>query len=484
MTPVVSHPTQNPIHQEEPKSESSSRFSWPFNAQQTGALVLIALIVFAPPVGALGAVLASSRALPQSGLPSNATCPPLPMSPAAITAYLKFGDADHYPSDAAGQAQKLRPKDHKKNSWESDYTAQKRVNDKKFNLLTQAADDYTRAAENDHPAAQAIAYHQAKAALEEANRLPIGKTLTDQIEHFRVQEADACYGAASLAETPQEKLDWVARGLKELKINPFKFNPHENRKNLPMCDVAVSLYDTAAKAFKELPSPTYDHPLAIVSITPLEELPEDSRALLSASCLTQAAAYSRFSGNPENTQALFNEAIETLKSIDTSSSSLESRAALQDEIVSTCISARNAAGVYEVQPALSARIYSEAMIAHDLYQQAYESGGNMEEVYNLIQSVLSLEIAADYANDLRESFKLYRKAQDLVKLAHEQNPTECRNHRAFGSQVMRSVFDPPLPLDATLPGRLKQSIERVEQELRKANIGIPNRISSWFGNNV
>jgi len=79
-----------------------------------------------------------------------------------------------------------------------------------------------------------------------------------------------------------------------------------------MCDVAVSLYDTAAKAFKALPSPTYEHPLTIVRITPLEELPEDSRALLSASCLTQAAAYSRFSGNPEDTQALFNEAIETV----------------------------------------------------------------------------------------------------------------------------------------------------------------------------
>jgi hypothetical protein len=475
MIPAVSHPTQNPTHTEEPKSVSSNRFSWPFDTKQTLALVFIAAIVVMPALGAAGAVFASSRAAPQSGLPSNATCPPLPMSPSAITAYLKFGDADHYPSDAAQQAQKLRPKNYKKNSWETDYTAQRRVDGKKFDLLTQAASDYTKAAENDHPAAQAIAYHQAKAALEEANRLTTRNNLNDQIEHLRTQEAYACYEAAGLAEAPKEKLDWVARGLKELKINPFKFNPHENRKNLPMCDVAVSLYDTAAKAFKELPSPIYDHPLAIVSITPLEELPEVSRALLSASCLTQAAAYSRFSGNPEDTQALFNEAIETLKSIDTSSLSLESRGALQDEIVSTCISARNAAGVYEVQPALSARIYSEAKKAHALHLQAFENAGPMK-VYYIIQGALSLEIAADYANDLRLSFKLYQIAVDIVQRAWDHNPTVCRAHPAFESQML-------LPWDATLLGRLKRSMQRVEQELEKANGGIWNTVRGWFSYN-
>jgi len=315
MTPALSHPTQNPIHQEEPKSESSSRFSYPFDAKQTLALVFIAAMVVMPALGAAGAVFASSRAAPQSGLPSNATCPPLPMSPAVIAAYLKFGDAKHYTSDAAQQAQKLRPKNYKKNSWETDYTAQRRVDGKKFDLLIQAAGDYTRAAENDHPAAQAIAYHQATAALEEANRLPTGKTLIDQIEHLRTQEAYACYEAAGLAETPKEKLGWAARGLKELKINPDKFNPHENRKNLPMCDVAVSLYATAATAFKELPSLPYEHHLAIVKTNPLEGSPTDSgapRALMAVNCLTHAAAYSRFSGNPEDTQALFNEAIEIL----------------------------------------------------------------------------------------------------------------------------------------------------------------------------
>jgi hypothetical protein len=40
-----------------------------------------------------------------------------------------------------------------------------------------------------------------------------------------------------------------------------------------------------------------------------------------------------------------------------------------------------------------------------------------------------------------------------------------------------------LPWDATLLGRLKRSMQRVEQELEKANGGIWNTVRGWFSYN-
>lgn len=98
------------------------------------------------------------------------------------------------------------------------------------------------------------------------------------------------------------------------------------------------------------------------------------------------------------------------------------------------------------------------------------------KVYYIIQGALSLEIAADYANDLRLSFKLYQIAVDIVQRAWDHNPTVCRAHPAFESQML-------LPWDATLLGRLKRSMQRVEQELEKANGGIWNTVRGWFSYN-
>jgi hypothetical protein len=469
MTQAVSHATQNITDSKKPKYCCQSRFSYPFDAKQTLALVFITAMMLMPTLGAAGTAFKATKAAPESGFPSNATCPPLPISQAAIAAYLKFGKAEHYSSNAEKKAAELQDQGYIKSLVDTDY--KREIDDKRLTLLIQATRDFRRAGENaDHPAASAIAFHQAKDAIMEALLLYKGDAndLKDHLKDLRVQSAEACDEAAQLVEAPEEKLNWVARGLEELQQHVYESASYHKNYD-PVSDTAGSLYYTAAQAFKALPSDEQGSHFKIIKREPLEASPTDSRARLAATCLKNAAFYSRFSGNPVVIQALFDKAIAILKSID--APSLESRADLQEEIVKTCILARNAAG-FQVNRPLSARIYAEAMNAQSLYQQLIEAGSRMN-IYYTIQRALSLDTAAYYCHDLREGFNLISAAEDLVQDAWDRNPTACHAHPEF---QIRS-FSPK----ETLLDRLRMKKELFIEELEKPAIGIWNRVRYWTG---
>ena len=280
---------------------------------------------------AAGTAFKASKTAPESGFPSNATCPPLPISPAAIAAYLRDGKAKYYSSNAEEKAAELQDKGYIKSLVDPDY--KREMDDQRRDLFLEATRDFRRAGENaDHPAARAIAFHQAKEALMNANFLYSGNSdeLKDRIKELRVKAAEACDEAAQLVEAPEEKLNWVARGLEELQQHVYESVSY-HKKYDPVSDTAGSLYYTAAQAFKALPSDEQSSHFKIVKRNPWEASPTDSSARLAATCLTNAAFYSRFSGNPEVIQALFDEAIAILKSID--APSLESRANLQKRLL-------------------------------------------------------------------------------------------------------------------------------------------------------
>jgi len=475
MTQAVSLSTQNIADSKKPKYCCTSRFSYPFDGKQTLALVFISAMMLMPALGAAGTAFKASKTAPESGFPSNATCPPLPISPAAIAAYLRDGKAKYYSSNAEEKAAELQDKGYIKSLVDPDY--KREMDDQRRDLFLEATRDFRRAGENaDHPAARAIAFHQAKEALMNANFLYSGNSdeLKDRIKELRVKAAEACDEAAQLVEAPEEKLNWVARGLEELQQHVYESVSY-HKKYDPVSDTAGSLYYTAAQAFKALPSDEQSSHFKIVKRNPWEASPTDSSARLAATCLTNAAFYSRFSGNPEVIQALFDEAIAILKSID--APSLESRADLQEEIVKTCILARNAAG-FQVNRPLSARIYAEAMNAQSLYQQLIEAGSKMD-VYYTIQRALRLETAAYYCHDLRQGFNLISAAEDLVQDAWDRNPTACRDHPEFQRSSTR--FEPPYSLEETLRVRLRMKKELFIEELEKPAFGIWNRVRYWIG---
>ncbi len=481
--------TEQPQQPAEEKSAFAERVSASFNYNQAITLVVIAFLVFLP-LGAAGVALAMPRnVIPQSppGLQSsNGTCPTLQISPAAIRSYLRHGNSEAYSSAAAREIEDLQLEDFKENRFDSEQTKQRRLDEKKCELLTEAAVDFLKTADGeDHPAAKALALHQATDALEQAKGLSydyrIRRDLGNRVEKLRAEEADACYESAKLAETPEEKLSWAARGLLELKVplNPYESNPFSLRDNLPACDAAASLFYTAGQSFKQLdPQKYYDHAALVRS----NRMPiSDARTQIAAAeCLKYAGYYSRFSGNSEDTQATFDESIEVVKSIDTSSIPLEEQVELQERIVSTSIAARNAAE--GMQPALSARIVSESLIAEKMYQQLIESEKDLATYYT-IQRAISLENAAYYAPNLTSSVELYREATGIVQDAWSQHPDECLDIRDFANRRY-SLLGPSFTIENSLLGRLRSSTLQVEQQLAKESAGVLrsawNRISNWF----
>lgn len=485
-TPVshrIASPTQQPEQPAEEKSAFAARVAPSFNSNQAIALVVIASLVFLP-LGAAGVALAMPRAELPAGLQtSNDTCQPLLISPAMIQAYLRGESTNYYSSAAAGQIEDLKLEDFKVMRYDSEETKQRRLNKRKSELLIEAADDFLKAADGeDHPAAKALALHQATDALEQFKGLSFDYRIKGELENrvkgLRAEEADACHESAKLAETPEEKLSWATRGLMELKIslNPYESHSFSLRDNLPACDAAASLFYAAGQAFKQLdPRKYYDHAPLVKSIqTPIFAV---RTQLAAAECLKRAAYYSRSS---DDAQVAFDEAIEVVKSIDTSSIPLEDQVELHERVISISIAAHGVA--QESQPALLARIFSESMIAEKMYQQLIENGSRIATYYT-IQRALSLENAAYYAGNLTRSLELYREARDIVQTAWNQHPVECLTSGHFVTRRY-SILGPSFSLQDSLLGRLQRSILMVEQQLAKESAGVLrsiwDRVYSWI----
>ena len=107
-------------NEEPPKTAFAQRVSFKVDYQQVLAICLIVMAVFLPLVAAAAAP-AMPRTTTQSHVRSqlNATCPPLPIGPVALAAYLQAGNGGQHTSAAALKSSSLKPEDFKMERWDS-----------------------------------------------------------------------------------------------------------------------------------------------------------------------------------------------------------------------------------------------------------------------------------------------------------------------------------------------------------------------------
>lgn len=418
--------TSLPKHEESPRS----RYSFPFNFTQVCAIVFVASVAFLP-LGAAGAALFIPKTTHQfQDQTFNATCPPLPISPQVISAYLQDGTCPY---------------------------------------------DFSSVAIEDHPAMQAISIHQAK------NSLLRGDSWIDshEIDELRNQEADACAQAADLEQDPVIQLQWAARGLKELNVhlNPKKEQSCYRTESAPMCDVAATLWYTASQAFIKLPPQKRHYSSSIVRLDQTQSSFSGNR-MSAAICLTNAAYCTSRLGNNEEAQEFYDEALQIMRNIDTTSSSLEQKVELQDQMVSTCLDAL-ASSTPETVRDLKALAFSEAMKAQNMYSQLNLEGPPHRAVYFNIKRALRLEEAAYCAADLTQKVERLREARDLVQEAWNETPHACRLLNEF-TRSTRSIYR-PFSLEDSLLGHLNRLTQEAEQQLFYEHSSSRNIVSAWNG---
>lgn len=413
----------------------------PWSLKQKGAAVLAVLFVLNPFMAVVGVALNSSRVSP--GAVGNATCPPLRLSPDVIQEYLARGTASHFKSVAQGRLQ-------------SDVFDSFDDRELVSRLYSEAEGDFRKMADDVHPAERAIAVHQAR-QLEKEN--------SAKERQLRIFEAVACSDAARVAETAHEKLQWVARGLEELDFQ----HEHFYCRDSDQCNVASTLWLTAAEAFlqKSDREPHSHYSMIHTNYPGLEY-----NTFYAAEALRIAALCTKHSkclGAEEMAVADYEEAICLMRDINTAYFSVENRGQLQDEILSTTISAYRTAVSYEDRIALRKRIVAEAMTAANIYAQ------EPTDIYCTIQRALRLEDAAFYSLTMMETRDRLLDAIHLVEGAWESDPEGCLNVNEFYRPTY-GLYARTFSLENTLLGRLRAKLKSAEQELvnEKASIW------SWF----
>ncbi len=471
---------------EEPaKTDFNRRFSFQFDYKTALVIGVIVLVVFVPIAAALAApAMPASRSQVQSY--SNATCPPLQLSPLTVAAYLQSGNGKGHFSQAAFKNVEV-------DSDETDSTQQIKLEQKKMTLLQKAAEEYQNKAElEDHPIARAIAFHQARECLKEARSLSRGlwkRQLEENIKILRIQEANACQEAATLAKTPQEKLEWIERGLEELNISPIRernlssFSSEDQLK----CDAAASLWYTAAQAFSQLP-PGEHHYFSIVDPEHWKP-PFSENRFAAVQALRNAAHCSKLLGNHQEALDFHDEALEILKKIETTSYPLKIRIKMQEEVVRTSISAWNIER-YEKEPSpdklkpLAARAFSETMVVQQMYEQLIQEKPE-GAIYFTIQRALRLEDAAHLSTHLPQRVELVKKARDIVQQVWEQNPEACLNIEDFRQTSHRYYYSSEYNLLAELKRATEEAEKKLVEENLKPifkNVGFAwNSFRSWIG---
>ncbi len=423
--------------------ETSQAAPWSF--KQKGAAVLALLFIFNPFTAAVGVALSASRVSP--GVLANATCPPLRLSPAVIQEYLEQGKASHFKSAAQGRLQ---------SELFDSYDDREMVSQ----LLSEAKDDVSRVAQEAHPAERAIALHQAR---------QIVKDNSKEDRKLRILEADACSDAALVAETAHEKLQWVARGLKELDSH----HEHFYCRDANQCNVASTLWLIASQAFLQKSDRA---PHSHYSIIHTEYPGLYDNTFYAAESLRIAALCTKHSnclGAEEMAVADYEEAIRLMRNINTTHFSVKNQGQLQDEILSTTISAYRTEVLFENQIALRKRIVAEAMTAATIYAQ------DPTDTYCTIQRAIRLEDAGYYSSTMMETRDRLNDAIHLVEGAWESDPERCLNVNEF-YRPEYGFYARPFSLENTLLGRLRAKLKAAEQELvnEKASIW------SWFTRSI
>jgi hypothetical protein len=450
------------------KGADANRFSFPFNATQVVAIGASVLLVFLPI-----AIAAKAQPLSQAQVQiCNATCAPLLLAPLTIAAYLKRGIIEGLSSQAAFKAEQLTL-ENVGQPWEPDLFKQRQLEEKKIQLLQEASEEYVQKAP-DHPVARAIALHQAKEALIQASKVRGTSLLDNQIEALRLKAAQACLEAASLAEAPDEKLDWTAQGLRDLEIslNPSRDWACLHSGNLPKCDAALSLWSAAAEAFLRL-SPRKSHHFDIVYRVESSAIFSGTQAA-AVQCLRNAAYCAKMLRHHQEAENFYEKAIEVMKNIDTTPYSLKMRVALQEEIVSTSITLLNMAHILATPPqpqvvaSRSARAFSETMVVQEQYQQLLSESPSYMAPYYTIKRALRLEDAAFLTSNLTQSAELLKQARDSVQKAWDQNRDDCLDIPDFTLNYQWRRH--PFSLERSLLGRLQRETQETERKLWQQNL--------------
>ncbi len=415
---------------------SDAGHTTPWSIKQKAAAALAVFCIINPFTAAVGVALSSSRVT--TGTFVNATCPPLRLSPAVIQEYLERGTASHFKSVAQGQLE---------SELFDSYDDREMVSQ----LLSEAKDDVRRVAEEAHPAERAIALHQARQGVNE-------NSMEDR--KLRVLEADACSDAALVAETAHEKLQWVARGLKELDYQ----NRHFYCRDSYTCNVASTLWLIASKAFLQKSD---RDPHSHDSIIRREHRAIDNNAYYAAESLRIAAFCTKHSdclGAEEMALADYEEAIRIMRNINTMDLSLEDRGKLQDEILNTAILAYRTERLPENQNALRERVVAESMTAADIYAE------DPTDTYFTIQRALRLEDAALFSVNTTERVDRLQQAVMLVEDAWSRDPEGCLNVPGFDRADYRyGWYERPFKLENTLLGRLKNKLEATVNAIAREN---------------
>jgi hypothetical protein len=415
--------------EEPPKAGLASRTSFHFNATQAAAIVMIVGLVSLPWAVA---ALTPSQSNPSSQIQLNGTCIPLVISPLALAAYLRSG--------------------------------------------------FIRAAPlSDHPAAQAMALHKAK------NKLRYGDEdwTKEQEQSLRLKEAAACQEAGELAESPEEKLAWVARGLKELKFFPsdaVKKRFGSNEDQLSTCDVAISLFSTQAQALLSISSPT--------------QAPFQGTRYDAAQAFHNPAHCSQMLGRYKESIDFQQKAIQALKEIDTASYPLKERIALQEEIVRTSTASLNIAtwnsnSSQELISNCQHVAFNETMNLQEQYQQLITESP-ADKISSTINRALRLEDAAYFTANLTQKVELLRTARDAVQKIWNHHQDDCLKIENFRQPAMQrqraSIYSASsFSLEHSLLGRLQSETQEAERQLLQQNqplqkvlVAAWNTFRSWM----
>lgn len=414
--------TFSPVQQQEalPKARLAARTSFPFNATQTLAIASIVSLVYLP-----WAIAEQVRSQPTSSSLQvfNETCLPLAIPPLALIAYLKSG--------------------------------------------------FIRAVtSSEHPAAQAMRLHQEK------RKLLFEEDYTNQQEQsLRLKEAFACHEAAELAQTPEEKLAWVTRGLHELQFPSdaiiTRFGLYEG--DLPKCDVAISLFSTQAQALLSL-SPREFVPPATVNAQPAPS-PLEGTQYRAVQAFRQMAHCSEMLGRFQDALSFQQRAVEVLKEIDSSSSPLQAQIELQEETVRASITLWHFAKLKDNQELISScknTAYNEIMTLQKEYEQLIlQSSPQTIPMITMLRAV-RLEDAAYFTNNLSQRVELLRTARDIVQKAWDDNKDSCMEIETFvrpREQEPRATFysPPSFSIENSLLGRLQRETRAAEQQLAQQN---------------
>ncbi|MBS0647676.1 MAG: hypothetical protein JSS10_00455 [Verrucomicrobia bacterium] len=406
-----------------PRTHLARRTSFPFNATQTLAITAVVSVLYLP--FAIAGIAHSQSSSSSQLQILNATCAPLVITPLAIAAYLRSGIA-------------------------------------KLALVS------------DHPAAQALQLHQAK------RKLLYEEDYTSQQEvSLRCKEAFACHEAAELAQTPEEKLAWVARGLKELKYPSDaitkRFGLYEG--DLPQCDVAISLFSTQAQALLSLSDREYTPPDIVeagMAPTPLQ-----GTLYGAAQAFRHMAHCSRMLKRYQEGADFQQKAIQTLQKIEAGFYPLKEQIALQEEIVSASIGALNIEqfSLTPSQELISFRlnaVFNETMKVQKLYERIIWASPAYKIPYYTMNRAVRLQDAAYYTHNLTQKVELLRTARDIVQKAWNEDEETCKGIPTFvqphlQEQRLSLWSNPTFSIERSLLGQLQRETQAAEQQLAEQN---------------